>query len=375
MASKQPPVPKCLINKRIRGLHVSAYCDQWQYGTWQNKKACLLVLDFQFIPGFHLERAEIELFFDPFVPGETAAIEAFGPAQLEGSKTTNTLSQNQTFTSSLSGGAAGVSLGLGLSGEHDSSYDKIWHGFIEGDSSVKPDSDSKHKNHIIWYLREDPLQSLGVPSRFRPAVIVSHERGFMLDCVIRLDNGVFGKHWWKIARNMTLLANRTLRSEDKNSWVEFGDDDDKREIPILHEPAPNGPPIGRDLQQFTENQAVPAKYTPRFDQITLDQWQRIWKCRWSEDTPKLDQNTTIYDYLHNTAKVPIPAAALSAPAPAPTPPTSTGSTKSEQPPPDLPNISVDNFVRHSTTSTQPLPVLLPNIVISNALPPAKRRLF
>jgi len=355
------PAPKCLINKKISDLHVSAYCVQWQYGKWQDKNACLLVLEFQFIPGFRLKRAEIELTFRSLKSGDTVAIEAFGPAQLEGSKTTNTVTQKQTFTSSLSGGAAGVSLGVGLNGEHDSSYDKIWHGFIEGDSSVEAGNKSGNKNHIIWYLREDPLQSLGGPSRFRPAVIVTYEGNFELDCVMKLDNGgVFGKHWWKFTRNMTLWVNGTLNLTHENSPTVFGSND-KGEIPILHETAPNGPVIGIDLHQPAETPAIAAKYKPRFDQITLDQWQRIWKCRWSEDTSKLDQNTTIYDYLHNTAKVPVPPATLSAPAstpptstvstttlpaPASTPPTSTGSTKAEQPP-DLINTSVDNLLAKS----------------------------
>jgi len=423
-ASKQrAPVPKCFINKQISDLHVLAYCDQWQYGTWQNKTACLMVLEFQFIPGFRLKRAEIELTFRPFVPDATVAIEAFGPAQLEGSKTTNTLSQKQTFTSSLSGGAAGVSLGVGLNGEHGSSYDKIWHGFIEGDSSVKADSElGGKKNHIIWYLREDPLHSLGVPSRFRPAVIVTYEGTFELDCVIKLDNGVLGKHWWQITRNITLLVNRTLNTTHDDSPILFGSYD-KGEIPILHEPALNGPAIGEHQDQQPLRAAaqgatgaagttvVPARYTPHFDQITLGQWERIWKCRWSENTSGLDPNTTIYDYLHNTAVVSVSSATV----PVQTPIAPAKTNNSEQPPAGPSNIGIECLVRGSRapteiqptqiqssqtqpTQTQPTqiqpsqiqpsqiqpsqiqssqiqPIVLPNITISNTVPLAKRRFF
>lgn len=375
-----------LINKTISDVHITASYEQWQYGLWKNKPACLMVLEFSFIPGFRFRRAEIEVTFGS---GSYVAIEAYGPAQLEGSRTTNKLSDKQTFTSSLNGGEGGVTLGVGYNDEHNSSYDKVWHGFVEGDScvkldkGVKPENGYKSKNHITWYLREDPMQTLGLPSSFRPAVIVTHESCFKVNCTVRLDNGFFGKHWWKISRNMKLFFHTPLKSS-----ATFNGDDGPPILPetsaIQIQPeasgirptsgqdqlAPNVIPLSANVTQqavnesqlaaadnelatqtpelennptdasesaantsettarqdqpATSNTEPVARNKPSFDQITLGQWERIWKCRWSTNpTTEQNQNITIYDYLHDAAVIPVSSQAPPAQGPTAASPAAT----------------------------------------------------
>ena len=280
------------INEYRGNLRIVASCPRWQFGNWHGEPAWLFQLEFLFIPGFRLPKAEIDIAFSTGNDrGDAVTVQAFGPAQLQGSTTTDTIGTKHAFTPTVTVGIPIANLGLALASEHDSSYARIWDGFIEGDAS--PTSGHVTRNHIKWFLSEDPKQSLGIPSKFQPAVIVSckHGASFTMQCEITLDPGL--RHWWGISKNPLVWAKSRIHG-----------------IPVtLNSAARDGSPLPlvQLAARVVSDDAAPERQSKDppsavdFGTMTLDQWQRIWSSTWpSARVDTLDRTATIFDVLHQS---------------------------------------------------------------------------
>jgi len=381
------------IHEYIGNLHIVASCPHWQFGTWRGEesksatknvsgadkvqdvtknvpgadkpkdadklkdatrgpKACLLQLQFNFIPGFRLPKAEIDITFstEPDLDGDAVTVQAFGPAQLQGSTTTDTIGTKHAFTPTVTAGIPVANLGLALTSEHDSSYARIWDGFIEGDASLTPGHVTR--NHIKWFLSEDSKQSLGVPSTFQPAIIVSYEEGasITMQCKVTIKPGL--KHWWGISKNPLVWAKSRIFGipVSLDSAAKDGSP-----VPLVQlaarvvsdDAAPKGQPKDTDKHIKAAGEAEGPSAVD-FGTMTLDQWQRIWSSRWQSgvvDTP--DETATIFDVLHRSITLgdhgttASPASSL-APAPVVSPAQAIPPTQQTQPNP-YHTILIDSF--------------------------------
>ncbi|KAF2475378.1 uncharacterized protein BDR25DRAFT_213443 [Lindgomyces ingoldianus] len=141
-----------------------------RYGKFDGKPACLVVVQFDFIPTYQtrFKYIEIEL---KIVRGAGSSIITYQPHSWEGKAGALPVEQTSKFGSQVGGSGGGATAGLDTGYERRTERTEIKKARI---FSVLEDST------VMWRLSENDVTREGVPNPFRAALIVETDGKFSI---------------------------------------------------------------------------------------------------------------------------------------------------------------------------------------------------